>query len=81
MVKCNTCGVDMSSGKSCGHNTTGRVKYGEEAAQRFDPDTFLFCRDCGVMKGGYHHAFCCVEECGTCGAQALSCDCKTEGSG
>ena len=77
MVICKACGVRMDSGKSCKHNTAGRIKYGEESHQAGS----LFCRDCGVMKGGYHHKYCCVEECGTCGGQALICRCNDKGGG
>lgn len=33
------------------------------------------CGSCGVMKGGYHHPGCEVEECPKCGDKIVSCDC------
>jgi hypothetical protein len=31
------------------------------------------CRDCGVAKGGFHHEFCCMEDCPLGDGQLLSC--------
>ena len=36
------------------------------------------CHDCNVVKGGYHHPGCDVEECPVCHGQAISCDCVYE---
>ena len=33
------------------------------------------CRDCHVLRGGFHHLGCCREECPRCGAQLLTCGC------
>ncbi len=33
------------------------------------------CRDCAVSPGQLHVPGCCIEACGRCGAQRLSCLC------
>jgi hypothetical protein len=72
MAVCPTCRREMLVAPSC-NTRVNVVRYG---AERFLPDPPPDrCRDCGVTIGGVHHARCCMEECGTCGGQLLTCDC------
>lgn len=70
MAACQSCNREMLAASSC-RTRLGAVRYGSE---HFRPDPLPdHCRDCGVAVGGVHHALCCVQECGRCGGQRLTC--------
>jgi hypothetical protein len=72
MAACPTCNREMLAAPSC-RPTLGAVRYGSE---QHVPDPWPEpCRDCGVPDGGFHHLGCCLEECGGCGDQRISCSC------
>ncbi len=52
------------------------VRYGDE--ERWQSERKR-CHDCSVIKGGYHHPGCDVEECPVCHGQIISCGCLDEG--
>jgi len=78
MARCGLCKREMLTAQSCDEQS-GAIPYGSERAWRqFEIEPGARCRDCGVRIGGYHHEFCVVEECPTCGCQALGgCACTT----
>ncbi len=52
--------------------TVRRVPFGDEEGS----PGYAQCRDCGCQRGELHVPVCCVEECGRCGGQRISCDCN-----
>jgi len=69
-VTCPTCHRVMTAAPSC-RPRVPVVRYGDEP---YRPDPLPDrCRDCGVPVGGIHHANCCIEQCGICQGQLLSC--------
>lgn len=80
MAICDECGRNMEVVHSCSGTpvvlngaTYERVRYGDESYVRdIELDE---CHDCGAEPGGYHHAYCDVEQCPRCGEQFIGCDC------
>jgi hypothetical protein len=71
MAVCPSCRREMLAAPSCTPRLNV-VRYGDE---RYLPaDRPERCRDCGVSVGGVHHPRCCMEECGRCGGQLLTCE-------
>jgi hypothetical protein len=71
MAACPTCSREMLAAHSC-RARLGAIRYGREdgaPAPGLEP-----CRDCGVSVGGIHHPGCCMEQCGQCGGQLLTCE-------
>jgi hypothetical protein len=79
MARCDVCHRDMLRVVSCvpeviviGDKEYSPIPYGED---RKGYETAERCHDCGVVKGGYHHPGCDMEECPKCGWQLISCGC------
>jgi hypothetical protein len=62
---------------SIGGAELGRIRYGGESQDW--GATERPCGDCAVMKGQLHVPSCDIEECPSCGGQALACDCDYDG--
>jgi len=77
---CQDCKQDMMKAKSC-TVTHLRFPNGEVFERRKDMYGDKKCHDCGITKGGYHHAGCDNERCPRCGGQLISCDCWDETQG
>jgi len=79
MARCSLCKRDMSMRPRSCEAQPGAITYGSERRwQRHEVEPPECCRDCGVRIGRYHHQFCAIEECPTCGCQALGgCACTT----
>jgi hypothetical protein len=71
LAACSTCDREMTLAPSC-RPRLGAILYGDE---RYDwpTDPPERCRDCNVTRGSTHHRPCCVELCGRCGGQLLTC--------
>jgi hypothetical protein len=54
------------------------VSFGDERGRRMRGDR---CGDCGVVRGGWHHPGCDLQECPACGRQMLSCGCRFDEEG
>lgn len=53
-----------------------RITYSNETRCGDDfKDTRVFCHDCNVTPGQFHHPGCDMEECPKCHGQAVSCGC------
>jgi len=88
MATCNRCHADMRSADSCTvrfvwigprRAEQARIPYGSERLA-FAGDR---CHDCGVVRGGFHHPGCLVEQCPnrrhTAYAQIRTCRCAVLG--
>jgi hypothetical protein len=53
-----------------------RIRYGDGHRHDTRDAACGRCHDCGAEPGELHHAFCDWEECPSCGAQSLACDCS-----
>jgi hypothetical protein len=80
MSICVECGEDMDRVHSCSGvavvlngDVYARVRYGDEVLAR--GLELGDCHDCNARPGGYHHAFCDVEQCPRCGEQFIGCLC------
>jgi hypothetical protein len=72
MATCLTCRREMLAAPGC-RPRLGAIRYGSERhVHDAHPDR---CPDCATTDGGFHHDGCCVEECGGCAGQLISCDC------
>jgi hypothetical protein len=70
-VTCGACGRDMRTAESC-EQQPGALPCGlERRSRQLECAPAAGCHDCGVRTGGFHHKFCVVEECATCGGQAV----------
>lgn len=79
LMKCKSCGRDMSAAGGCGVSFVviggkrhQRIKCGD-AGDMMAPRGR--CGDCGVARGQYHHVGCDLEACPVCGEQLISCSC------
>lgn len=54
-----------------------RIAYGDEKENWGANDRP--CGDCAVAKGQLHVPNCDIEECPSCGGQAIGCNCEYEG--
>ncbi len=84
MAVCDLCGEEMTEEKSCRPDplVIGGMLY--EPIRWKDERRMTrirlagACPDCGVPSGGVHHHGCDMEECPSCHAQAIGCDCQWE---
>lgn len=58
---------------SIGGELFERIPFGEDYAG--EASGLPSCRDCAAARGQLHVPICCLEQCPSCGAQAISCDC------
>ena len=79
MVKCQDCGREMKTAKSCnrGHIIINGKRYARDTSY-YDAGVGKRCHDCGILnKGGnIHHLGCDIERCPRCKGQIISCSCK-----
>lgn len=80
MAVCSWCDDEMTMGVSCivdVFHRNGRrfhmIPFGDEAGQRMSGD---LCGGCGVIRGGWHHPGCGLQQCPACGRQMISCGCR-----
>lgn len=75
MATCQTCSRDMLTADSCDPRPDA-ILFGNEIPD--DPEWRASlprrCHDCEATQGGTHHHGCCVEWCGPCNQQRLTCD-------
>ena len=86
MAKCNICGREMLTAKSCigtqceiDGRKYKRIRFGDPedmSARYIDFDKNVSCGDCGCHVGGFHHWGCDMEACPKCGHQLISCECE-----
>lgn len=51
-----------------------RIPFGEDYAG--EASGLPSCRDCAAARGQLHVPICCLEQCPSCGGQAIGCDCE-----
>ena len=85
MAICSICEREMIGSTTCRpvpvelvDGVFEQVRYGDE--RRFGRATSDSpCHDCGVMRGGFHHRGCDMEECPNCRGQLFACYCLKPG--
>ncbi len=85
MAVCDWCHGEMATAASCSVDALHRN------GRRFDMIPFVDesnrrasgvrCGDCGVLRGGWHHPGCDLQDCPACGGQLLSCGCRFDEDG
>ena len=50
-----------------------RIPFGKDYAG--EASDVASCRDCAAARGQLHVPVCCLEQCPSCGGQAIGCDC------
>ena len=85
MAVCSWCHGEMLTAISCNvvaFHRKGRrfdlIPYGAERGWQSTADQ---CGDCGVIRGGFHHPGCDLQDCPACGGQLLSCGCRFDEDG
>ena len=81
MAKCEWCNQEMKTHKGCTNSTVEfpdgtvlpSITYQNELAS-----SSLYCHDCGVQIGDFHHPGCDMEICPKCQGQLISCGCLDE---
>jgi hypothetical protein len=74
-MKCEDCGLEMLTAKSC---LAPYIKIGTKLYQRVTNyhDINKRCHDCGIVNGNIHHFGCDIERCPKCGDQLIGCNCN-----
>lgn len=80
MAVCDWCHGEMETAASCcvdALHRNGRrfdmIPFVDESGRR---TSSARCGDCGVLRGGWHHPGCDLQDCPACGGQLLSCGCR-----
>lgn len=86
MKTCAACNTDQNTDPGCVEKeivytmeVLDAVRHGDETREGDIPLRDLGCSDCGAERGEFHHPGCDHEECPSCGAQLLTCNCSVLG--
>lgn len=84
MAVCSWCHGEMTTAVSCSVDALHRngrrfhmIPFGDEPGRTSGDG----CSDCGVVRGGWHHPGCDLQQCPACGRQLMSCGCRFDEDG